>query len=133
VEHHVPRSATLLVDDNVWIDLVDDGYQQNKVVWFWELDTDPDVERRFPLRWRQIDYVVVTDTMRVNVFSATADIPSVIASIAHSTVVASFGPGADAVQVRRVGPSLTRDPPPWFPRSDLAPAAWQASGKGEPA
>ena len=108
----MPRSATLLVDDNVWINLVDDGYAQDKVVWFWELDSDPDVERRYPERWRQMDYLAVTDTMRVNVMSGTADIPSVVVAIAHSKLVARFGPGPDAVEVRRVaGPSvLTRRP-----------------------
>ena len=133
VERHVPRTASLLVDDNVWIDLVDDGYSQNKVVWFWELDSDPDVERRFPERWRQVDYVVLTDTMRINIIAGAASIPSVVGAVAHSTLVASFGSGPSPMEVRKVGAAVTTDPPAWLPQSDLTPLAWKASGKGEPA
>jgi hypothetical protein len=133
VEIHVPRTDTLLVDDNLWIDLVDDGYRKDNVVWFWELDSDPDVERRFPEGWRQIDYVVVTDTVIVNVEAVPTGIPSVVEAIAHSTAMASFGAGPDVVQVRKVGAALTDDPPPWFPPSDMKPISTSTSGKGQPA
>ncbi|HUB71001.1 MAG TPA: hypothetical protein VL984_11315 [Acidimicrobiales bacterium] len=132
LEHHVPRSATLLVDDNVWIQLVDDGYTPDKVVWFWQLDSDPDVERRYPLRWRDINYVVITDTMRVNVLTSASSIPSVVEAIGHSQLVASFGQGPDAFQIRRVGKALAKVPPVWFPMSEVTRSPKSSSGQGAP-
>ena len=91
------------------------------------------MEHRFPERWRQVDYIVVTDTIIVNIESQSDAIPSVVEAIAHSTAVASFGAGPDVVQVRKVGAALTDDPPPWFPPSDMKPISTGSSGKGQPA
>ena len=115
VERHVPRDATVLVDSNVWIDLVDDGFPPRRVVWFWELNTDPDVERRYPRGWRQMDYVVATNTLRANILAHAASVRPVVAAIAHSTARASFGTGTNLVTVYRVRPNGPVHAPWWLP------------------
>ena len=45
---NVPHGDTVVVDENLWTDLVDEGWAPAKVVAFWELGTDPDVDRRYP-------------------------------------------------------------------------------------
>ncbi len=117
VRRHVPRTATILVDDDVWIDLVDDGFRPSRVVWFWELESDPAVRARYPEGWRQMDYVVATDTIRVNVVSGARSVRSVVQALAHSTVVARFGTGTTWVSVRKVDPDRPGNPPWWLPGS----------------
>jgi hypothetical protein len=83
---HVPRGSILLVDDNLWADLVRRGFNPNPV-WFYKLDLDPAIRTRFRNGWRDVDYVVLgrlpPTTLR--------DLPLVAAAIGHSEVVASFG------------------------------------------
>lgn len=112
---HVPRSATMLVDDDLWIDLVDDGRPPSDVIWYWELDGDPQVKARFPHGWRQMDYVVVTQVMRSSLLSASTTVPSLILALAHSRPVARFGSGSTWVSVMRVEPRRRTDAPWWLP------------------
>jgi hypothetical protein len=92
---HVPKGSILLVDDNIWTDLVRRGFDPSPI-WFYKLDLDPAVRARLRNGWRDIDYVVLgrltPTTMR--------DLPLVAAAIEHSEVVASFGDGE--IAVRRV-------------------------------
>ncbi len=115
VTTHVPRSATMLVDDDVWIDLVDDGYRTSNVVWMWELDQDPQVQARFPGGWRQMDYVIVTPVVRTNVLSAAATLPSTVDALRHAQEVARFGSGSSWVSVYKVTPGHLGPPPWWLP------------------
>lgn len=112
---HVPRSDTFIVDNNVWTDLVDNGYQRNKVVWFSELDTDPQVEARFPQGWKQIDWVVATPVLRNNLVGAAKSMPSVVQALAHSTAVVRFGTGTRWVSIRKVHVHAKGSPPWWLP------------------
>lgn len=112
---NVPRSATLIVDNNVWTDLVDNGYQRDKVVWFSELDTDPQVEARFPKRWKQMDWVVATPVLRNNLVGAPKSMPSVVQALAHSSAVVRFGTATRWVSIRKVNPHEKGSPPWWLP------------------
>ena len=82
INAHVPRSATLLVDDNVWIDLVDDGYRSDNVVWFWELDLDPQVRRvsqidgaKWTMSLQLAPYVRTSDLRQIRPFSRHLSTP----------------------------------------------------------
>jgi hypothetical protein len=92
---HIPKGSILLVDDNIWTDLVRRGFDPNPV-WFYKLDLDPAIRARLKNGWRDIDYIVLGGlapaTMR--------DLPLVAAAIQHSEAVASFGDGE--ITVRRV-------------------------------
>jgi hypothetical protein len=95
---NVPPQARLLVDDALWVDLVERGYPPGQVVWFYKLDTDRDVQGRYPRGWREFDYLISTATLR----SFPDDLPQVAETQRHSRVVASFGRGIERVEIRKV-------------------------------
>jgi 4-amino-4-deoxy-L-arabinose transferase-like glycosyltransferase len=90
---HVPQGSILLVDNNLWTDLVRKGFNPNPV-WFYKLDLDPAIRAKFRNGWRDIDYILLSE------YTATTlkDLPLVAAAIKHSNVVASFGDGDIAVR-----------------------------------
>lgn len=111
VEHHVPRTDRLLVDDTVWVDLVDHGFNRPyEVVWFYKLgavnNLDRSVRRTIGRGWRDFHYVIETLSMRAAlVGSGSQALPQVAQAVAHSHPVATFGSGPDAVVIRRVSTS----------------------------
>jgi hypothetical protein len=107
IEAHIPHKARLLIDDTMYVDLVDAGFAPRYgVVWFYKLgftnNLDPAIVRHLPLGWREFDYVISTPDVR----SALAHDPGGYAqasdAIAHSRTVVSFGRGANQVQIRRI-------------------------------
>jgi len=90
--------ARMLVDDAMWVDLVDAGFARENVVWYYKADTDTDVQELAPDGWRDYDYVITTDSMR----TFPTEFPTVRQAIENSVVVASFGEGAQQVDVRLV-------------------------------
>ncbi|RUR03196.1 ArnT family glycosyltransferase [Labedella endophytica] len=101
VESNVQRDSTLVVDDAMWVDLVQAGFDREDVIWYYKVDTDPAVAATLPNGWQDVDYVITTDSMR----TFPTAFPQVSETIANSTVVASFGEGSTQVDVRRVDPN----------------------------
>jgi hypothetical protein len=106
LEQHVSRSSRLLVDDTMWVDLVDHGFDRRfGVVWFSKLgyvtNLDPSVARVLPNGWRDFRYVVETPSMR-EALGASGGLPQVAQAVTHSVRVASFGRGVDAIVIRRI-------------------------------
>lgn len=95
---NAPADARMLVDDAMWVDLVRAGFERENVVWYYKADTDPDVQELAPDGWRDYDYVLTTDSMR----TFPTEFPTVRQAIENSAVVASFGEGAQKVDVRLV-------------------------------
>ncbi|MGW9029975.1 ArnT family glycosyltransferase [Streptomyces sp. NPDC055722] len=94
-----PRNTRVLVDDALWLDLVHAGYRPGLgVIWFYKADLDPAVTRTMPRGWQDVDYVVASPTVRRD----AVDLPNVRAAIEHSTPVATFGTGADRIEIRRI-------------------------------
>lgn len=108
VEQHVPRSNRLLVDDTVWVDLVDHGFDRPYgVVWFYKLgyvnQLDPSVRRILGGGWHDFQYVIETPSMRAAIAGSGAQaLPQVAAAVDHSVPVVSFGSGVDTITVRRI-------------------------------
>ena len=108
VEQHVARSDRLLVDDTVWVDLVDHGFDRPYgVVWFYKLgyvnQLDPSVRRILGGGWRDFQYVIETPSMRAAIAGSGAQaLPQVAAAVVHSVPVVSFGRGVDTITVRRI-------------------------------
>jgi 4-amino-4-deoxy-L-arabinose transferase-like glycosyltransferase len=99
VVDNVPTDYRLIVDDAIWVDLIQAGFPRENVIWHYKPDTDPAVARLAPQGWRDYDYVVSTESLRR--FSAGPE--SVLdQAFANSLVVASFGSGVQRVDVRRV-------------------------------
>jgi hypothetical protein len=97
-----PADTRVLVDDALWLDLVHDGYRPGLgVIWFYKADLDPAVTKTMPRGWRDIDYVVASPTVRRD----AVDLPNVKAAIEHSTPVATFGEGADRIEIRQIDDS----------------------------
>lgn len=92
----------LLVDDTVWADLVSDGYRPADVVWFYKLDfvnnLDPSVRQRIH-GWTDFHVVLSTPVVRQALLSSPSSFALVRQAIGHATAVATFGRGADRVQV----------------------------------
>jgi hypothetical protein len=95
---NVPHKARLLVDDALWVDLVERGYPPGQVIWFYKLDTDRDIQGRYPRGWREFDYLISTATMR----SFPDTLLQAREAQRRSRVVASFGRGAQRVEIRKV-------------------------------
>ena len=88
------RTDTILVDDSVWVDLVDRGFPSRNVVWFFKVDTDPAV--RIP--WQRFTYVVETNFMN----NSLAVLPRARHIVEHSTPVVTFVNAGQTVEIRRV-------------------------------
>ena len=120
IDAHVSRRARVLVDDTLYVDLVDVGFEQRfGAVWFYKLDyttnLDPSIVRHLPQGWRAFDYVVSTAVIRSALAQSPGGLQQVREALAHSQVVASFGAGREHVEVRRitgVGVGSGRIPPP---------------------
>ncbi|SDO28656.1 Dolichyl-phosphate-mannose-protein mannosyltransferase [Microbacterium sp. ru370.1] len=95
---NAPADSRMLVDDAMWVDLVRAGFERENVVWYYKADTDSDVQELAPDGWRDYDYVITTDSMR----TFPTEFPTVRQAIENSAVVASFGDGAQKVDVRLV-------------------------------
>jgi len=95
---NVAHQARLLVDDALWVDLVERGYRPGQVIWFYKLDTDRDVRGRYPRGWREFDYLVSTATLR----SFPDSLPQAREAQRRSRVVATFGRGTQRVEIRKV-------------------------------
>jgi hypothetical protein len=95
---NVPHQARLLIDDALWVDLVERGYRPGQVIWFYKLDTDRDIQGRYPRGWREFDYLVSTATLR----SFPDSLPQAREAQRRSRVVARFGHGTQCVEIRKV-------------------------------
>lgn len=94
-----PGNTRVLVDDALWLDLVHAGYRPGLgAIWFYKADLDPAVTKTMPRGWRDLDYVVASPTVRRD----AVDLPNVKAAIESSTPVATFGTGADRIEIRRI-------------------------------
>ena len=90
--------ATIVVDDVLWLDCVDAGYQREKVIWFYKLDLDTAVAATLPDGWRDVDYIVSTPALRQD----PGSLPTVAKLLANSTPIAAFGPEAGRIEIRQV-------------------------------
>jgi hypothetical protein len=59
----LPQDSTVLLDNTLWLDLVLAGHDPEKVVWFWKLEEDREVEERFP-DFAAFDFVVSSGFVR---------------------------------------------------------------------
>jgi glycosyltransferase XagB len=107
VVDHIDRHKRLIVGDEFWLYLIQHGFDHDPmrggffsrtVVVYWPLDYDPAVKRRFPHGWREFDYVVSTEAVRVTMDKT----PTTAQAIQHSRVVAQFGRGDGRIEIRRI-------------------------------
>jgi hypothetical protein len=96
LDANVPRDSTVVVEDSMWVDLVEKGFEAEDVIWFYKLDLDPAVA--LPNGWRDIDFIATG-----NLAPETLDsLPTNRDAIEHSNAVATFGEGPEQVVIRQV-------------------------------
>jgi hypothetical protein len=104
---NVGRDKRLIVGDEFWIYLVEHGFDHSPmeggffsrtVVAYWPLDYDPAVKKHFPNGWRDFDYVVSTEAVRITMNRT----PSAARAVENSRVVARFGRGAGRIEIRAI-------------------------------
>lgn len=88
-------SVRLVADDAVWVDLVEAGLSPQQVVASTTFDLPEDVAPPAPGTWGDYDVVLSTDSVR--------DVPEAEAALRGSVALATFGTGADRVEIRRIG------------------------------
>jgi hypothetical protein len=96
---HVDRRSTIVVDDTIWLDLVQRGFARERMIWFYKLDLDPAVMRPRA----SIDYVVRSNLMAGNV----RDLPRTRDLLVNSRPVAVFSAGDERFEIRRVSSPQT--------------------------
>jgi hypothetical protein len=107
IEANVARDQRILVDDTVWVDLVEAGFEPRYgVVWHYKLDftnnLDPSVQDRLPGGWREFDYVLSTPTLRRSVELQPDGLDEVREALQRSIPLATFGAGENEMRVSRV-------------------------------
>ncbi|GAA1743950.1 glycosyltransferase family 39 protein [Luedemannella helvata] len=94
----VEPHARVVLDDVLWLDAVNAGFERERVIWFYKLDLDTAVTATLPRGWRSVDYVISSPAMRAD----PNILPNVAAVLTHSHVVVTFGTGDDRIEIRRV-------------------------------
>ncbi|MBJ7357225.1 glycosyltransferase family 39 protein [Nocardioides sp.] len=102
ITDNLSTDDVVVTDNTYFLDLAEAGWDPGwGVVWFTKLDLDPAADRELPDGWRDVDYVVWSEAFAF----ATADaLPEVSQLQQNSIVVASFGEGAQRVEIRQVTP-----------------------------
>ncbi len=113
IEHNVPKTDRLIVDDALWVDLIRDGRDRRNVVWAYKVDTDEQVQGWAPHGWSDYDWVVTRASLRASM----RPIGIFTDAVAHSQPAAIFGSGVERVDVLRVdnGAPTSKPPPPAAP------------------
>lgn len=114
--HHAGHEQRLIVTDDVWVYLIEHGFDSHPVrggfnsrtvVSYWPLDKDPAVKRYFPYGWREFDYIVSNAAMRDTAIYT----PSTAQALQHSRPVAIFGRGGQRIEIRAIMPTpVTKGP-----------------------
>lgn len=101
LKQNAPAStgAQIVVEDTIWLDLVNSGYGRTQVDWFFKLDVDSAVMERYipqgetiAQAWESIDYVVIP-ALDPEVIASR---PTMMKALQHADLVATFGAPPDA-------------------------------------
>jgi hypothetical protein len=107
IKSHLDRRNRILVDDTLYVDLVQAGFKERfGVVWFYKLDfttnLDPSIARNLPQGWRAFDYAISTRVVRSALQQNPHSLDQVRQALGNSRPVATFGHGGDRVEVRKI-------------------------------
>lgn len=95
---NVPNESRLIVDNVMWVDLVQAGVRPQRVASYSDLGMDPDLGPAAAGSWRDYQVLVSTAALR-----APADqYPEVRTPLRRSIPLADFGSEQNRVQVRRI-------------------------------
>jgi hypothetical protein len=86
----------LFVDGALWLDVVESGHPAENTIWFYKLDSDPEVE--IVDGWEAVDYIVSSEVVRNSLY----DLPQMEAAMDNSDPIVVFGEGEGRVEIRRI-------------------------------
>lgn len=96
LDQNVPRSARLVIDSGLWVDLVRRGFINPQAVWLYKVETDPQVAGAIGGP-QGVDYIALP--------AATFDasnrtrFPTIFAAMDKSRLVAAFGEGENRMLI----------------------------------
>ncbi len=97
----IPRDSRVVVDNTVWQDVYHAGFSSPwRTIWYYKVDLDSAAKKELPGGWRDLDYIVLTPFMRQDI--STLGLTTMATAVEHSQVVARFGTGPAAVEIREV-------------------------------
>ena len=92
----VPDDAVVVVDNTYWNDLVEAGRDTDDVVWFYKVDSDPEINEQLGGTYEGIDYLLWSK-------ESMSDLaPVVKEAYDNSDLVWSVGEGDEVVELREV-------------------------------
>ena len=109
VAAHVPHDQRILVDDSLWVDLVNRGFDARQgVIWFYKTDIagglDPSVRKALPGGYRDIQWVVLSPILRDALEASPTAFTGLRRTLTTSTPVHTSGSGDDRYVVLRLQP-----------------------------
>ncbi len=97
----IPRDSRVVVDNTMWQDVYHAGFSSPwRTIWYYKIDLDTAAKDELPGGWQDLDYVVLTPFMRQDI--STLGLTIMATAVEHSQVVARFGAGPTAVEIRKV-------------------------------
>lgn len=87
---HVPKDASVIIDDYALVDLREHGY--NNADWFWKYWLDPAVANKVDKDWKRVDYVFLTHEMLSQTGLRLSYEPYIKYLLPNSKELARFGP-----------------------------------------
>ncbi|MFD3508286.1 ArnT family glycosyltransferase [Nocardia sp. NPDC058666] len=96
---NIPRDALLVTESELWLDLLNAGFDARHNVWVYKVDSDPGVATEIG-NWTAIDYLALSAATISAQSPAT--MPWVFTALDYGRVLATFGEGANTVTVLKV-------------------------------
>jgi hypothetical protein len=96
IDKNVSRDARVIVESNIWIDVVNKGFDSPQAVWTYKTETDPEVVKEIG-GWKGMDYIAVAGPTLEEHNRET--FPTIFEAKDHAIQVASFGEGEQKVVV----------------------------------
>jgi endo-1,4-beta-D-glucanase Y/4-amino-4-deoxy-L-arabinose transferase-like glycosyltransferase len=88
IKKHVPRNSYIVSDNYTYPYLHEQGVSYPNEDYFEKYDLDPAIQNKFGYSWQNIQYIVLTDQVLLQIKNGAA--PGIKQALLHSTLVASF-------------------------------------------
>lgn len=99
-DKNIPKDSTIVVDSILWSDLERKGFSQDKLIWVYKIDSDPEVAKRVG-GWQGVDYLILDDESRRE--EIRDEFPTVLEALDNAEKVKEFkglGPGMTVLKVK---------------------------------
>lgn len=96
VERELPREATIITEGELWLDIVNRGFENSQVVWIYKVDTDPAVRSVYSRTG--VDFLLLNQVT----IDQRQEYPTVNELLNRVTVVATFGEGVNKIVIMKV-------------------------------